>query len=41
MWAVAHFLELIWELMRYIYEALGINKYKIRQKEFNRMFLEE
>ncbi|MDH5403548.1 MAG: transposase [Candidatus Heimdallarchaeota archaeon] len=41
MWTLAHFLELIWELMRYIYESFGIIQNKIRQKEFNPMFLEE
>lgn len=40
MWAFAHFLELLWELMRYIAEMQDVKPYEIRQKQFIRMIKE-
>jgi len=37
MWAFAHFLELIWELIRYVFQVQDLPKYEIRQKQFVRI----
>lgn len=36
MWAFAHFLELVWELIRYIFLVQGLPMYLCRQKEVKR-----
>jgi hypothetical protein len=36
MWAFAHFLELVWELSRFIALFLDLDQYEIRQKQFIR-----
>ena len=37
MWALAHFLELIWQLIRYVYQVQGVDSYRCRQKQFIRI----
>lgn len=34
MWALAHFLELVWELLRYIFKDLNYKSYFMRQMKF-------
>ena len=41
MWAFAHFLELIWELIRYVFFIQGLPMYQCRQKEFARIIQEQ
>ena len=37
MWAFAHFLELLWELIRYVFLIQDLPMYQCRQKEFIRI----
>lgn len=41
MWAFAHFLELIWELIRYVFQVQNLSMYQCRQKEFVRVVQEQ
>lgn len=41
MWAFAHFLELIWEMIRYVFLVQELPMYQCRQKEFIRIIQEE
>lgn len=41
MWAFAHFLEVIWELIRYIYLVQDLPIYHCRQKQFIRIIKEQ
>ena len=41
MWAFAHFLELIWELIRYVFLIQDLPMYQCRQKQFVRIVQEQ
>ena len=37
MWALSHFLELFWQLIRYVHEIQDMDAYLCRQKRVNRI----
>lgn len=39
MWAISHFLELFWQLIRYVHNIQDMDKYLCRQKRVNRILI--